>query len=94
MIVDLLENNYSYTILVVLTENFARDIFTLSPTNMEITNKPPIGATAKCEIPDSMFPYQVPIILLLFSICKIEQGSIEDKKIYESLYTYYPISKL
>ena len=78
-LVGLLINNCSYTIVVVLIVNFTRDILTLAPVNPDITNQLLIGVTAKANIPDSMFLYQVPIILPLFSDHKIKQSSIEDK---------------
>ena len=93
-LVGLLGNNCSYTTPVVLTGNFTRDVLTLAPTNPDITNQPPIGATSKCEVPDGMYPYQVLIILPLFGDCEIEQGSIEDDKVYKSLCAYHPIGKL
>ena len=78
----------------MLVGNFTRDVITLAPTNMEITNQLLIGAIVTWEIPDGIFSYQVPIILLLFSDYKIEQGSIEVKKVHESLYAYYLMGKL
>ena len=90
----LLGNNCSHTTLVVLAGNFARGILTLAPTNSDIINQPPIEATSIATIPDSMFPYQVPIILPLFGDYEVKQVSIEEKEVCESLCTYYPIGKL
>ena len=56
-LVGLLGNSCSYTTLVMLIENFARDLLTLAPTNTKLTNQLPIGATATCEIPDSYIKF-------------------------------------
>ena len=41
-----------------------------------------------------MSPCQVTVILPLFGDCEIEQGTIEDEKVHESLCAYHPIGKL
>ena len=78
----------------MLAENVARDALTLAPTNTEITNQPPIGATTKCDMPEVISPHQVQVILALFGDYEIEQGSIEDEKLHESLHAHHPIGKL
>ena len=93
-LVGLLDNNCLRTTPVVLVGNFIRGILTLAPTNSDIINQPPIEATSIATIPDSMFPYQVPIILPLFGDYEVKQVSIEEKEVCESLCTYYPIGKL
>ena len=93
-LVGLLDNNCLRTTPVVLVGNFIRGILTLAPTNPDITNQPPIGATSIITILNNIFLYQVPIILPLFSNHKVKKDTIKDKEVCELLYTYYPIGKL
>ena len=66
LLAGLVDNNYSSTILVILIDNFTKDILTLAPTNQDITNQLLIRVIAIADILDSIFPYQVPVILILF----------------------------